>query len=59
MGFQRVYLSVSVSNHQALAFYLKHHWQDLGPRADQPDSHYMEKRLMGTATPPTAERGDS
>jgi GNAT superfamily N-acetyltransferase len=58
-GYQRVRLSVSATNPQAIAFYLKHHWQDLGPRADHPDSHYMEKRLTGTATAPTAERGGS
>lgn len=44
-GHQRARLSVSATNRQAIAFYLKHNWQDLGPRADHPDSHYMEKQL--------------
>ena len=58
-GHQRVRLSVSATNLQAIAFYLKHHWRDLGPRTDQPGSHYMEKPLTGTATGPVTERGNS
>ena len=58
-GYQRVRLSVSATNHQAIAFYLKHHWQDLGPRADHPDSHYMEKSLTETVTVPAPESGNS
>lgn len=58
-GHQLVRWSVSATNHQAIAFYLKHHWRDLGPRADHPDSHYMEKSLTGTATVPAPESGNS
>ena len=51
-GRQRLRLSVSATNRQAITFYLKHHWRDLGPRADRPDAHYMEKALTVTTTPP-------
>jgi GNAT superfamily N-acetyltransferase len=49
-GHQRARLSVSATHHQAVAFYLKHHWQDLGPRADHPGTHYMEQTLAVTET---------
>ena len=58
-GYDRVRLSVSATNTQAIAFYLKHHWQGLGPRSERPDSHYMEKLLTGFGSAPAAVRGAS
>lgn len=44
-GHQCARLCVSPKNHQAVAFYQKNAWRDLGPRVDRPEVHYMEKRL--------------
>ncbi|MBW4538000.1 MAG: GNAT family N-acetyltransferase [Myxacorys chilensis ATA2-1-KO14] len=35
-------LSVSPSNHRAIAYYRKHGWVDLGPRPGHPEVHLME-----------------
>ena len=54
-GHRRARLSVSATNRQAIAFYLRYHWRDLGPRADHPGSHYMEKQLTAPETAPSDE----
>jgi ribosomal protein S18 acetylase RimI-like enzyme len=46
-GHRAARLCVSPTNLPAVAFYRKHQWQDLGPRPDHPQVHYMEKRLSG------------
>ena len=38
-------MSVSPTNQQAVRFYLKNNWRDLGPRPDDPEVHLMEKEL--------------
>jgi GNAT superfamily N-acetyltransferase len=43
IGCKRARLSVSPANVQALRFYLKNGWKDLGPRENLPEVHYMEK----------------
>ncbi len=42
-GFKSARLSVTAQNHRAIRFYLKKGWKDLGPRADRPFVHNMEK----------------
>jgi len=42
-GFRSARLSVTAANTRAVRFYLKHGWQDLGPRADNPLIRNMEK----------------
>ncbi len=42
VGVVKAQLSVSPTNQRALAFYKKHHWQDLGPRPEDPELHLME-----------------
>jgi len=44
-GFGAARLSVSPNNAQALTFYLKNGWQNLGPRPDHPEVHLMGKDL--------------
>lgn len=44
-GFKTGRLSVSPTNMQAVRFYLKHGWRDLGPRPGHPEVHGMEKAL--------------
>lgn len=46
MGFGVARLNVSPTNHQAMKFYLKNGWRDLGPHAQHPYVHVMEKRLV-------------
>ncbi len=41
-GFTRMRLSVSPTNRQAMRFYAKHGWRDLGPRPDRAYVHAME-----------------
>ncbi len=38
-------LSVSPTNLQAIRFYEKMGWKDLGPRLDHPEVHWMERVL--------------
>jgi len=45
LGFTKAQLSVSPSNARAIAYYQKMGWRDLGPRADEPSVHSMEKDL--------------
>ena len=40
-------LSVNKQNDRAWHYYLKHGWQEIGPRADQPDVYFMEKVIKG------------
>jgi len=42
-GFRSACLSVIATNTRAMRFYQKHGWRDLGPRADRPVAHNMEK----------------
>ena len=49
LGFPAARLSVSPTNQQALRFYTKNGWRDLGARADHPEVHLMEKRLVTSA----------
>jgi ribosomal protein S18 acetylase RimI-like enzyme len=42
-GFESARLSVTAQNHRAIRFYSKKGWKDLGPRADRPIVHNMEK----------------
>ena len=44
-GFRTARLSVSPTNQQAMRFYLKNDWRDLGPRSGHPEVHLMEKEL--------------
>ncbi len=44
-GLKRMRLSVSPTNFRALAYYVKMGWRDLGPRADAPEVHFMEKSI--------------
>lgn len=44
-GARLARLSVSPSNVQALAYYRKHGWRDLGTRADDGTVHLMESHL--------------
>lgn len=41
--FTSARLSVSPQNIRAMRFYSRRGWQDLGPRADKPEMHNMEK----------------
>lgn len=45
-GHRAARLCVSPTNLPAVAFYRKHQWQDMGPRADHPEVNYMEKQLV-------------
>lgn len=45
LGCNTAKLSVSPSNIQALNFYKKMGWQDLGARPDHPEVHFMRKSL--------------
>jgi GNAT superfamily N-acetyltransferase len=40
-GYARMQLSVSPTNHQAVRYYAKHGWRDLGPRPDRAYVHAM------------------
>jgi ribosomal protein S18 acetylase RimI-like enzyme len=44
-GYRSARLCVSPTNHRAVAFYQKNAWRDLGPRAERPEVHYMEKQF--------------
>ena len=44
-GFRAARLHVSPTNEQALRFYRKNGWLDLGPSAQHPYVHVMEKKL--------------
>ncbi len=44
-GIHKVRLSVSPQNKQAVAFYQKLRWKDLGRRPDAPEVHFMEKMI--------------
>jgi ribosomal protein S18 acetylase RimI-like enzyme len=44
-GHRAARLCVSPTNLPSVAFYRKHQWRDMGPRADHPEVHYMEKQL--------------
>ena len=48
-GFLSARLNASPTNLQAMRFYLKNGWIDLGPRAGHPEVHDMEKELSGDA----------
>ncbi len=41
--FRSARLSVSPTNVRAVRFYIRRGWRDLGPRADKPELHNMEK----------------
>lgn len=42
LGVSRAQLSVSLSNHKAVAYYHKHGWVDLGSRPGHPEVHLMD-----------------
>jgi ribosomal protein S18 acetylase RimI-like enzyme len=42
LGVDKAQLSVSPTNDQAMAYYRKHGWHDLGQRSDNPNVHLME-----------------
>ena len=42
---ERVQLSVSPTNFQAVSYYKKMGWIDLGPREGHPEVHMMEKKI--------------
>lgn len=44
-GYKTARLSVTAFNERAIRFYLKHGWQDMGPREDNPTTHNMEKTV--------------
>jgi len=44
-----IQLSVSKSNRQALSFYVKHGWRNLGPRRDKKQMFLMSYDLVGTS----------
>lgn len=44
-GYKTACLSVTAFNQQAMRFYLKCGWADLGPREDNPATHNMEKAV--------------
>jgi GNAT superfamily N-acetyltransferase len=43
LGCRAARLSASPTNGRAMRFYLKQGWVDLGPRADVPEVHYLQK----------------
>jgi ribosomal protein S18 acetylase RimI-like enzyme len=45
-GHRAARLCVSPTNLPAVAFFRKHQWRDMGPRADHPEVHYMEKQWV-------------
>ena len=45
LGFRTARLSVSPANPQAMRFYLKNGWHDLGPRPGHSEVHLMEKEV--------------
>ncbi len=47
-GFRAARLSVSPTNQQAMRFYLKNGWRDLGPRPGHPEVHIMDKNLVAS-----------
>ena len=47
-GFRRARLNVSPTNQQAMRFYGKNGWRDLGPHPDHPQVHTMEKQLVAS-----------
>lgn len=48
IGFRASRLNVSPTNEQAMRFYLKSGWRDLGPSAAHPQVHVMEKELVAS-----------
>ena len=48
-GFRSARLNVSPTNQQAMRFYLKHGWNDLGPNVGDPEVHDMAKEITGDA----------
>jgi GNAT superfamily N-acetyltransferase len=48
LGFQGARLNVSPTNGQAMRFYLKNGWRDLGPSQQHPHVHVMEKRFAAS-----------
>jgi GNAT superfamily N-acetyltransferase len=47
LGFQGARLNVSPTNRQAMRFYLKNGWRDLGP-SQHPHVHVMDKKFVAT-----------
>ncbi|BAY66870.1 hypothetical protein NIES22_70140 (plasmid) [Calothrix brevissima NIES-22] len=45
LGCHSARLNVSPTNRVAMRFYLKHGWVDLGPREDDFEVHYLEKKF--------------
>jgi ribosomal protein S18 acetylase RimI-like enzyme len=45
IGLRKVRLSVSPTNNQALSYYKKMGWIDLGPRPEHPEVNFMEKDI--------------
>ncbi|MEM9815533.1 MAG: GNAT family N-acetyltransferase [Cyanobacteria bacterium P01_D01_bin.6] len=45
LGLQTVRLSVSPTNRQAMKFYRKNGWHDLGPQPGHPEVHLMQKEI--------------
>lgn len=45
LGFQTVRLSVSPTNRQAMKFYRKNDWRDLGPQPGHAEVHLMQKQI--------------
>ena len=45
LGLRRIRLSVSPTNLQALTYYKKMGWKDLGPSLKHPEVHLMEKNI--------------
>ncbi|MCB9517693.1 MAG: GNAT family N-acetyltransferase [Gemmatimonadales bacterium] len=50
IGFRAARLSVSPRNQQAMKFYLKNGWRDLGSRPGHAEVHLMEKNLAAVGT---------
>jgi GNAT superfamily N-acetyltransferase len=47
LGLRAARLNASPTNRQAMRFYEKNGWVDLGPSASHPEVHVLEKRLHG------------
>jgi ribosomal protein S18 acetylase RimI-like enzyme len=48
LGFRAARLNVSPTNAQAIRFYIKNGWRDLGPSPLHPEVHSMEKKLVAS-----------
>lgn len=48
LGFRAARLNVSPANEQAIRFYMKSGWRDLGPSPAHPEVHSMERAFVGS-----------